>query len=101
MEHVKEFLDMKGGGKGKYLMKIKEDLVLAWKFYFLSLIVLLQKPVQQCVYLAGIGYWSEQAFEAVHANFKVDWDTVKVDLGHKEYMERLTAAMSRYNSRHI
>jgi len=43
----------------------------------------------------GLGYWSEQAFEAVHANFKIGWEMVKVDIEQKEYLPRLTNCVSR------
>ena len=46
------------------------------------------------MFFAGLGYWSEQAFEAVHANFKIDWDTVKVDIGHKDFMTKLTETVT-------
>ena len=43
----------------------------------------------------GLGYWSEQQFEAVHHRFSSTWDRFKVGKDHEEYGQRLlTAAMS-------
>ena len=49
----------------------------------------------------GLGFWSEQGFETVHSNFKTEWDNVKVDLAHPEYLSKLSKTVARYNSRHI
>ena len=43
----------------------------------------------------GLGFWSEQQFEAVHHRFSTTWDRFKVGKDHEEYGQRLlTAAMS-------
>ena len=49
----------------------------------------------------GLGYYSEQAFESVHANFKADWNSVKVDINHPQYLEKLLSCVNRWNARHI
>jgi hypothetical protein len=49
----------------------------------------------------GLGYWSEQAFESVHADFKEMWETVKVDIDHPEFLTKLLSCVIRWNSRHI
>ena len=50
---------------------------------------------------AGLGYWSEQAFEAIHADFKSEWEKVKVGLDHKDYINVLKEAIIRYNAKHV
>ena len=50
---------------------------------------------------SGLGYWSEQAFEAVHADFKLCWESMKVDIDHPEYLDKLLACIIRWNDRHI
>ena len=49
----------------------------------------------------GLGYWSEQAFESVHADFKQDWENVKVDINHPDFLSKMMKCIIRYNSRHI
>ena len=49
----------------------------------------------------GLGYWSEQAFGSVHADFKKEWEAVKVDIDHPEFLDRLTSCIARWNARHI
>ena len=49
----------------------------------------------------GLGYWSEQAFEAVHADFKQSWDSVKVDIDHPDYLSKLLSCITRWNARNI
>ena len=49
----------------------------------------------------GLGYFSEQAFEAMHYDIKGLWERVKVSSGHPEFGERLKAAVTAYNSKHI
>ena len=51
--------------------------------------------------ISGLGYWSEQAFEAVHANFKLSWENVKVDIDHTEYLPKLKNSVTRYNASHM
>ena len=49
----------------------------------------------------GLGYWSEQALEASHANFKKVWLPVVVPISHPSYNQKLKDTVSRYNGRHI
>ena len=49
----------------------------------------------------GLGYWSEQAFESVHADFKVEWEKVKVNYDHPDFSKKMLSCLSRYVSRHI
>lgn len=49
----------------------------------------------------GLGYYSEQAMESVHADFKKTWNKYKVDKSHPNYSERLLKAICEYNSSHI
>ena len=49
----------------------------------------------------GLSYWTEQAFEAVHHDFKVIWERYKVSPDHPEYGARLLRAVSAYNASHL
>lgn len=52
-------------------------------------------------YKRGLGFYSEQAMESVHADFKNVWTKYKVDQTHPDYAGRLLKAITEYNSRHI
>ena len=80
MDHIKQFVELKDDDKGNL-------------YLFLNLMLILL--------FSGLGYWSEQAFEAVHANFKQSWENVKVDIDHTEYLPKLKNSVTRYNSSHI
>ena len=47
----------------------------------------------------GLGYWSEQQFEAVHHRFTSTWDRFKVGKDHEEYGQRLLTAAMRWDAR--
>ena len=49
----------------------------------------------------GLGFFSEQAFEAVHADVKKNWERVKVSPNHPEFGEKLKSFIVAYNARHI
>ena len=50
----------------------------------------------------GLGWWSEQAFEAVHSDMKKEWDKVKIcDKNHPDFPQRLLDFVVRYNSKHL
>ena len=49
----------------------------------------------------GLGYFSEQAFEAMHSDIKGLWERVKVSSGHPEFGERLKSFIVAYNARHL
>ena len=44
---------------------------------------------------AGLGYYSEQAMETAHADFKVEWERVKVGPNHQDYAKQLFGAILR------
>ena len=50
---------------------------------------------------AGLGKWSEQPFESVHADFKKEWARTLVSANHVNYAENLFAAVLRYNAKHV
>ena len=50
---------------------------------------------------AGLGFWSEQAMEAGHHDFKIEWEKVKVSRNHTEYGERLFQTVVRYAGKHV
>ena len=47
----------------------------------------------------GLGYWSEQQFEAVHAKFSSTWDRFKVGKDHEEFGKRLLDAAMSWDAR--
>ena len=50
----------------------------------------------------GLGWWSEQAFEAMHSDVKKEWVTVKIcDSNHPDFAQRLVEFVTRYNAKHI
>ena len=49
----------------------------------------------------GLGFWSEQAFESVHADFKKFWANRKVGANHEDFAKALFEAVLAYNARHI
>ena len=50
----------------------------------------------------GLGWWSEQAFEAVQSDMKKEWDKVKIcDKNHPDFPQRLLDFVVRYNSKHL
>lgn len=49
----------------------------------------------------GLGFYSEQAFEAVHHDFLSVWKYFKVSENHSNYDNKLRSAVRRFNSRHI
>lgn len=57
---------------------------------------------QFCVeHQRGLAFFSEQAVESVHADFKKTWNKYKVDKSHPSYSRRLLQAVCEYNSSHI
>ena len=51
--------------------------------------------------VAGLGFWSEQAMESGHHDFKLEWEKVKVSSNHKQYSQRLYNTTVRYAGKHI
>ena len=50
----------------------------------------------------GLGWWSEQSFEAMHCDIKKEWERVKIsDPNHPDFAERLLSFVTRYNARHV
>ena len=49
----------------------------------------------------GLGRWSEQSSESVHADFSKTWDRYKVPYGHPLYSNRLLRAVLSYNASYI
>ena len=49
----------------------------------------------------GLSYWTEQAFEAVHHDFKDIWARYKVNSDHPDYGKQLKSAIVAYNYSHI
>ena len=51
--------------------------------------------------IAGLGFYSEQAMESGHRDFKLEWEKVKVSPNHKEYGNRLLQTVVRYAGKHL
>lgn len=49
----------------------------------------------------GLGRWSEQAAESVHADFKHTWKKYSVSITHPSYCDRLLSAVEEYNGSHL
>ena len=50
---------------------------------------------------SGLGAWSEQPFESVHADFKKELERSKVSPNHPNYAEILLNVVMRYNAKHV
>ena len=49
----------------------------------------------------GLGFFTEQAVESIHHDFKENWKNFKVPITHPEYSERLLRTVCVYNSLHL
>ena len=49
----------------------------------------------------GLGFYSEQAMEIMHAELKEDWGADKVDVKHPSYGPKLKNTVVRINGKHI
>ena len=49
----------------------------------------------------GLGYWSEQCFEAMHHNARLSWDRVKVASSHPQFWEKLKSFIVSSNSKRM
>ena len=49
----------------------------------------------------GLGFWSEQAMEACHHAFKLEWERNKVFWDHPKYGQKLLQSVVRANSKNI
>ena len=49
----------------------------------------------------GLGFWSDQAMESGHHDFKLEWEKVKVSPNHEEYGDRLLKTTVRYAGKHF
>lgn len=49
----------------------------------------------------ALGFFSEQAMESVHSDFKSTWQAIKVTKSHPDYSKKLLRAVCIYNSSHI
>ena len=47
---------------------------------------------------AGLEFYSEQAMESIHHDFKINWEMVKVNIDHLDIREKLKDAVRKYNS---
>lgn len=51
--------------------------------------------------VAGMGFWSEQAMESCHHDFKMELENDKLSSESQEYLDRLLSIVVRYNSKHL
>ena len=49
----------------------------------------------------GLGYWSEQQFEAVHNLFTTSWDRFKLGKDHEGYGQALLTCVTSYDAKKI
>ena len=49
----------------------------------------------------SLGYFTEQASEAVHCDFKKTWKYYQVSEDDEKFPERLEAAVLKYNAKHL
>ena len=49
----------------------------------------------------GLGYWSEQAFEAMHHDIKVESAGLLVSDTHPEFAQKVKHFIVRYNAKHL
>lgn len=49
----------------------------------------------------GLGFFSEQAMEAVHYDFSMTWAKYKVSRNNPDYIQKLLRAVCEYNSQHV
>ena len=50
----------------------------------------------------GLGWYSEQCYEAMHHDMKVEWERLKIcDPHHQDFSQRLLEFVCAYNARHI
>ena len=49
----------------------------------------------------GLGMWSEQAFESVHADFTHVWQKYKVPTTHERFADRFLRSVQEYNGNHF
>ena len=49
----------------------------------------------------GLGYYSEQAFEAIHYDFLKFEEHCSVSKDHKDYRMKMMAIVQQYNSLHM
>ena len=53
------------------------------------------------IFYPGLGYYSEQPFEAMHHDAKVLWERVKVGTAHPDVERTSKDFVVSYNSKHI
>ena len=49
----------------------------------------------------GLGRWSEQAIESLHADFKPTWEKYKTTQSNPSFSHRLLQAVREYNAKHL
>ena len=49
----------------------------------------------------GLGYFSEQSFESVDADYKLDWESVKLEIDHPDYLATFFDCFVCWNARHL
>ena len=51
--------------------------------------------------VAGLGFWSEQAMESCHHDFKLEYEKAKIYEDSPELLEKLRCLVVRYNGKHL
>ena len=88
MDHVETFIDLKANETGvERGTKLRTNyLEFVVDIYYSNL---------------GLGFFSEQAVEAVHADFGAFWRKYEVPLEHPNYLKQLLRAVLAYNAKHV
>ena len=110
VEAFKAFNDVVSSSFSNALSEDFEEKIKLFKTLYLDLAINVT-PKVHCVLFhitefckdkkRGLGMYSEQASESVHANFSVTWKRFKVSETHKDYGSKLLRAVLVYNCEHL
>lgn len=104
------FRDVVNACFGKTLDEKFKMKIAAFKESFLALDIRVTPKVHAVFFhvsefcepkLKGLGFFSEQATEAVHFDFNRVWSKYKVPSGNSEYLNKLLHAICEYNGLHV
>ena len=115
IETMKAFNDVVESCFGKELVEGYKEKISVFKDCYMSLVLSITPKVHIVFqhiteFLAmrstleekkGLGYWSEQAFEAMHHDVKVESAGLLVSDTHPEYAQKLKQFIVRYNAKHF
>lgn len=112
LKYVQAFRDFNTVVQACFSMKLDPDfkqIITNFKQSYLDLEISITPKVHAVFFhvpdfcdekQAGLGFYSEQAMESVHSDFKHVWNKYKVAKDHPDYDEKLYRAICEYNSLH-